>query len=275
MIYSDNAKTFISASKWLKRVLKHGKTHDFLSTNDIKWKFNMSRAPWWGGQFERMVGLVKQSIFKVIGKSSLSWDELNEVVLDAEITLNNRPLSYVEDDIDMPVLTPNTMMFGPYVNVPESDPADEEDADLRRRARYVLQCKERIWSRWRNEYLRGLRERHNLSHNGKSNSVSIGNVMLIKGDEKNRSKWKLGIVIDLVVGKDENVRGAILKTVNGNLERAVQHLYPMELNCEVTPKRNELNAEASEFRSKRTAALVSELLTDNQILNEEEEPYIE
>lgn len=35
------------------------KFQNFLAYQGIKWQFNLSRAPWWGGQFERMVGLVK------------------------------------------------------------------------------------------------------------------------------------------------------------------------------------------------------------------------
>ena len=50
-----------------------------------------------------------KELYKTIGKSSLTWYEL-EVLMDIEITLNNRPLSYVEDDIQMPILTPNTMI---------------------------------------------------------------------------------------------------------------------------------------------------------------------
>ena len=59
----------------------------------------MSRAPWWGGQFERMFGLVKNALYKTVGKSKLEWHELAEVLTDSEITLNNKPLSYVEEDI--------------------------------------------------------------------------------------------------------------------------------------------------------------------------------
>jgi hypothetical protein len=61
-------------------------------------------APWWGGQFERMVGLVKQALYKTTGKANLRWEELEEVLLDIETVLNNRPLNYVEDDIQMPTL---------------------------------------------------------------------------------------------------------------------------------------------------------------------------
>ena len=39
---------------------------DFLIKEETQWKFNLSRASWWGRQFERMVGLVKKSIYKDI-----------------------------------------------------------------------------------------------------------------------------------------------------------------------------------------------------------------
>ena len=37
----------------------------------------------------------------------LGWAEL---VLDVEVTLNIRPLSYLEDDVELSVLTPNSML---------------------------------------------------------------------------------------------------------------------------------------------------------------------
>ena len=49
VIYSDNAKTFEKATKWIKRVYKDEGMQEFLVTEQVKWKFNLSRAPWWGG----------------------------------------------------------------------------------------------------------------------------------------------------------------------------------------------------------------------------------
>ena len=92
-IYSDNRKTFVAASKWLKQVEREERVHNWLATHGIKWQFNLSRAPWWGGQFERLVGLVKQSLYKTIRNGNLLWKELQEVIIDIEIALNNRPLS--------------------------------------------------------------------------------------------------------------------------------------------------------------------------------------
>ena len=91
--------------------MRDEKFSQFLAQNEIVWQFNLSRAHWWGGQFERMIGLVNNAFNKVIGCGLLSWQELEEVLLDVEITLNDRPLSYVEDDMALPILTPNSMMF--------------------------------------------------------------------------------------------------------------------------------------------------------------------
>ena len=281
-IYSDNFSTFVAAAKWLKNVQRNEHVQDFLSQHNVRWQFNLSRAPWWGGQFERMVGLVKQVLYKVVGKSTLTWEELADVLQDVELTINNRPLGYVEDDVQMPILTPNTMLFGQPNSVPDENADEINDRDLRRRARYLNECKRKIWNRWSSEYICGLRERHNLKHHGRTNKLTVGDVMIIKGDEKNRSHWKLGIVSDLIKGKDGIVRGAKLRAGNTTLERAVQHLYPLELQCNSSREKptpdtgtKQLNVEAREFRPKRDAAVAARMRIANQTDADNEEPLVE
>ena len=75
-IYSDNGATFVAAAKWVKMLKQDEGLQDYLARNGISWQFNLSRAPWWGGQFERLVGLVKAALYKVIGHGQLSWKEL-------------------------------------------------------------------------------------------------------------------------------------------------------------------------------------------------------
>ena len=83
---------------------------------------------------------MKKSLFKVIGAAKLKFSELEEVILDIEVALNNRPLSYVEDDLQFPVLTPNVMMFGRDNLLPTEDPNQIVDRELRKRARYLECC---------------------------------------------------------------------------------------------------------------------------------------
>ena len=71
-IYSDNGRTFVGAAKWLRNVMQDERLHDFLAKLNIKWQFNLTKAPWWGGQFERMIGLVKQAFNKSVGNGTLT-----------------------------------------------------------------------------------------------------------------------------------------------------------------------------------------------------------
>ncbi|XP_067029387.1 uncharacterized protein [Acropora muricata] len=53
VIYSDNGGTFVKTSKWVRELRKDERLQGLLDEYEIKWKFNLSRAPWWGGQFDR------------------------------------------------------------------------------------------------------------------------------------------------------------------------------------------------------------------------------
>ena len=75
----------------------------------------------------------------------LSWTELCEVVLEVETQLNRRPLSYVEDDIQFPLLTPASFLFQRTNRLPEQEPWREETVDLRKRAKYLRSCKDALW----------------------------------------------------------------------------------------------------------------------------------
>lgn len=187
------------------------------------------------------------------------------MILDVEVTLNNRPLSYVEEDVQLPLLTPNSLQFCRPNVLPEQRGHRIENPDLRKRAKYIRRCKDTLWKRWSSEYLKALRERHNMKHDSKSSSLKIGDVVIVKGEEKNRGMWKIGIVERLIIGKDSVVRGAKVRVGQSTLERAVQHLYPMELSCdatiktdESTPRTTELRADVPEFRPKRNAAAIAE-----------------
>jgi len=52
----------------------------FFSNRGIVWKFTTAMAPWQGGFYERLVGLVKQSLRKGIGRKLLYWDKLLTVL---------------------------------------------------------------------------------------------------------------------------------------------------------------------------------------------------
>ena len=252
-VYSDNGGTFVGAAAWLRKVMHDERLNNYLAQHRIEWTFNLSRAPWWGGQFERLVGVVKQSLQKSVGRALLTFAELSEVLLDVEVALNGRPLSHVEDDHELPTLTPNGLLYPQCNTIPILKP-HHEDFDLRKRAKYLENCKRAMWNRWTSEYVRGLRERHNLKHKSKKLNLTKGDVVIIKGDEKDRNYWKLGIVLNLIVGRDGEVRAAKLRAGRGVLERAIQQLYPLELACNDPETTNIPQQQLSTTRKQPTRA---------------------
>ena len=133
-----------------------------------------------GGQFERLIGVVKSSMYKAIGGATLTWSELTEVLLDVETQINRRPLSYVEDDVELPILTPATFLYQRTNQLPEEEAWGITDRDIRRRAKYLRTCKDQMWSRWQREYLTALRERHNLTHAVTKFQPKKGDVVIVK-----------------------------------------------------------------------------------------------
>ena len=93
-----------------------------------------------GGQFERLIGLIKQILFMAIGKAHLKWAELEEVLL-VLVNLNNRPLTYIEDDIAHQPFTPNSILLGHGVVLPTDEEVTSEDEGevFRKRQKYVLE----------------------------------------------------------------------------------------------------------------------------------------
>lgn len=256
-MYSDNGRTFVDAANWIRAVMKDERLQTHLTINQFKWQFNLSRAPLWGGQFERMIGVVKSTLNKTIGNGLLWWKELQEVLLDVEVTLNNRPLSYVQNDVQMPLLTPNALLFLNSNLLPELQPHHFETADLRKRAKHLLKYKEATRSRWTKEYLRSLRERHRAQRGAGGDTPTVGDLVIVRTEDKNRGKWPLGIIESLIVGNDGVVRGVKLRAGKSYVERAIQQLYPVELSCDrwMSAPQAEMNPEAVPFRRRRDGAV--------------------
>ncbi|XP_065068786.1 uncharacterized protein LOC135694057 [Rhopilema esculentum] len=118
LIVSDNAKTFKAAAKSINRIFRNKDIQQELESRRKEWKFNLERSPWWGGMFERMVGLVKCILRKILGNALLNKDEMHTVLVEVEGILNSRPLTYIyEDDFNVDILTPSHLMFGSLVGL--------------------------------------------------------------------------------------------------------------------------------------------------------------
>lgn len=153
LFVSDNAKTFKSRD-----------VQQFVLQKGINWRFNMPRAPWWGGFFERMVRCTKSSLKKTLGGARLNYEELLTVLIDVEAVLNSRPLTYIYDDEIEEVLTPSHLMIGRRLlsSKAKAEEATHGDGltDVKKRAKFLKLLQGHFWNRWQREYLTELRQFH-------------------------------------------------------------------------------------------------------------------
>ena len=124
-----------------------------------------SSKGWWG--------LVKQCLYKATGKAKLRKQDLEEVILDTETNLNNQPLMYI--DIEFPVLTPNILIHGQPIIIPEEQFDDDGEA-VKKPYCYIKLCKNAASNRWNKEYVRSLSERRNMKNNQRHIEIAIGDV---------------------------------------------------------------------------------------------------
>ena len=180
----------------------------------------------------RHKGTVKRALCKSVGSANVTWNEFKVLRLDVEVALNNRPLMYLEEDIQLSTVTPNIMMFGQPNFLPEEDVDSIEETnlrnDLRKRVKYLRGCKDVLWRRWKWEYVKTLRpERHKLNHKNEENQIA-----LIHNDKKNRGKLDIGVLVKVIKGREGIVRAATLRVRKTSYEWAVQQLRLLELSCE-------------------------------------------
>ena len=222
VVYSDNARTFLGADKYLQGHFGH------LAP---QWKFMVPRAPWWGGMYERLVRSVKAALKKSLGQRCLSKTELETVLVEIEACVNSRPLTFVGDTPDCPnPITPCHFLTGHSVGFRArelDDPSAVTGQMLSDRAKLREKRLDRFWSVWMKEYVRNLPPAvRKFRPQGR---LREGAVVLIEEDNVPRLQWDLGVVLKLLPGRDGIARSAEVRTARGRKTRAVQRLHDLEV----------------------------------------------
>jgi len=211
---------------------------NFCSDRGIKWKFITKRAPWHGGFWERLIGLTKITLRKVLGRRRIASAELRTLITDIEAAMNDRPLTYVSPDHqDAEPITPSHLVYGRrIIPFPIEDPPSREDpdyipnptqSDLSKQVVKQKELSQQLWNRWMTEYLSSLREFHQAS-TGKKEVIQQGDVVLVH-DEKPRLQWQMAIVEEIIRSTDGKVRSVNIRTVGGRTNRPIEKLYPLEV----------------------------------------------
>lgn len=207
----------------------------------IKWVFNPPAAPWHGGFWERLIRVVKDLLRKNLGKASLTYEETCTLLCSCEQEVNRRPLTYQYDEAnELRPLTPANFL-GDLPNKGTDDVDEVDRGSLLNRVRYRQEIRDRLISRFRDEYLGSLVGRPK----GERGDIEIGDIVLIGVDSIKRTLWPLGRVLEVYPGKDGVTRVAKVRVAQGELVRPVQRLYPLEIRTtsevsDITDVDNEL-----------------------------------
>ena len=224
LVLSNNAPQFKLASDTLAaEFAKADKIQQFCSKLGIQWKFITEHSPWQGGLYERMVGLVKRSLRKALGRSLVTFVELGTIVTEVEAVLNSRPLTYIDAD-GCEMITPSHFLnihssVGPCIpsvvdNVDDVDddeyvPVQDSADHLRSQFKRMDVILNQFWIIWKREYLLSLRER-SVSHKSRKNESSripkVGKVVTVEEKDCSRCLWKMGRIVGLHKSDDGEVR---------------------------------------------------------------------
>ena len=181
------------------------------------------------------------AIYKTIGRKRLEYFQFLSLLSDIQNSINNRPLTYRETDVNFEPLTPNSFLkFGESKDFfTESLSGSELALPNRKELVQVLDRRDELFAnlkeQWYADYLLSLREASRDMYEGRwEDKISLNEVVLVEAPNKTRPWWQLGRVIELLPGKDGKCRTVRIKRPDkSEAVYSLKHLYPLELR--VTP----------------------------------------
>ncbi|XP_070496618.1 uncharacterized protein [Chironomus tepperi] len=211
IIISDNGLNFKGASnilesdvnKWNVTLLKKG-----IITSPIEWKFGPPRSPHFQGAVERMVGLTKIILKKIIDMTTLNRKLFNDFMLKAILNevigiLNNRPLVLIPiKGTNTEILTPNYFLIGRQsiqtlpcsVNLKRTFNESYEDLKV---------ITNILWGHWIKYYLPTILLREKWIDT--KEPLKVGDIV-ITVDTIVANSWRIGKIVDIIIGSKNQVR---------------------------------------------------------------------
>lgn len=227
-IRSDRGTNFVGASKE-KFIFDEAKLLDECAQRGIEWRFNTPANPSAGGAWERMVRSVKNVLAFTLNEKAPQVETFCSLLIEAENLINSRPLTHLPiENSEAEPLTPNHFLIG-CPNILQT-PAVPDKVCLKKQWQILQQLKQTFWKRWIQEYLPELTRRTKWHVPVKP--IQIGDVVIICDDNETRGQWKRGIVEEVRIAADGQVRSAVVRTTTGKLRRPASKLAVLDVGGE-------------------------------------------
>lgn len=231
-LYSDNATNFVGAARTFlqsERKLFDARVQSALATRGTKWHFSPPLSPHFNGLAESAIRSVKHHIRRVVGESTLTFEELTTVLSKIEACLNSRPISPLSSDpTSYDVLTPAHFLIGePTVVISQADVSTAKISSLTR-WQLTHQMVQRVWKRWSLEYLHTLQQRRKWQTT--RDNIRVGDMVLVMEDNLPPAKWSMGRVSEAHPGDDGRVRVVTIRTKGTVFKRSVVKIAKLPLD---------------------------------------------
>lgn len=227
-LYSDCGTNFVGADAQLRALFSASSREgqriaSTVAEERIRWHFNPPAAPNFGGIWETAVKSMKHHLRRVIGDSTLTYEEMATLLAQIEACLNSRPLQALSDDPeDFSALTPGHLLVGSELNaVPVPSLAEAPPSRLSR-WQLLQQIKDHFWQRWSREYLNTMA--HRLKWHRTNADIRIGRLCLLRNETSPPTKWSLTRIERLHPGEDGNVRVVVVRMATSSFTRPVNKL---------------------------------------------------
>lgn len=228
-LWSDNGTNFVGASRELSALLAEEKSFvkediaEWLATNGTEWHYIPPRTPNFGGLWEAGVKSTKHHLRRVIGTTTLTFEEITTVLAQIEACLNSRPISQISDNPDDPCpLTPGHFLVGGPLLLPPDSNYESSNVGSLRRWQHSQKIVQDFWRKWSQEYLVQFLQRHKWST--QIPEPQIGDVVLVKEDDLPPARWLYGIIVDKHPGADKITRVVSLRCKGSTIKRPVSKL---------------------------------------------------
>ncbi|GFU83673.1 integrase catalytic domain-containing protein [Trichonephila clavipes] len=237
-IFTDNATNFVGANFQLKVFYKTLNFPDqnlvaYFTEEGIEWNFIPPRAPHMGGLWEAGIKSVKYHLKRALGRSRLTYEEFETVIIPVEGILNSRPLFFtpISNDFDnFEVFTPAHFLIGRSINSilePLVDNISDNRLSRWQKTTKVIQV---VWKKWSTDYLNTLQQRGKWMI--EKDNVMCGTMVIVKKDFTPVCNWLLGRVVEVYHGSDGKARTVRIKTKTGEFKRSITKICipPIDVN---------------------------------------------
>ena len=231
-VFSDSALTFKRAAKDLMLRYQSLDWAQIMQEvnpgfSGIEWSFNCPKSPWWGGTFERMVGLMKERLNLSLKSSKLSFLALTTVLIETESVINSRPLASLRTDPAAPTpITPGHLIAGRMLMIiPDANVKNVPELEVLEKLRHQQALSRQFWRSFSQDYLQELQIRKKWTDVSDYSQLE-GKVVVVREESIGKKcYWPLGVIIHAIPGRDGLIRSCEVRLANGKqIRRPVQKL---------------------------------------------------